>query len=76
MEKDVRFKKMPEYENKVVKLVNSKLLVNESVVDQNTYFQCKYASKHFDLALNLNFLMKTFWKYLITFIIINETHFG
>ena len=62
-------KKMPDYENKVVKLVNGKLLVNESVVDQNTCFQCKYANKHFDLALNLNFLMKTFKKYLITFII-------
>ena len=50
-------KKMPDYENKVVKLVNGKLLVNESVVDKNTFFQCKYANKHFDLALNLNFLL-------------------
>ena len=38
-------RKMPDYENKVVKLVNGKLLVNESVVDQNTFFQCKYANK-------------------------------
>ena len=46
---------MPGYKNKVVKLVNGKLLVNDSVVDQNSCFQCKYANKHFDLALNLNF---------------------